>query len=84
VEAARVLERIVERQLHVFCPPEDESRPPEPLELLPRIVVPNRTPGAARVRVQHLPRKKSLHGNLAQTDGIGDGDDSEHDLTQQT
>src|SRR5580765_8817121 len=82
-QPARVLERVVERQLQVFGSPEDQHRAAHRLELLTRVVRAQRLPRAVDVRVQQLRRQKSLDSLVGQRAWIGDGDETEDEPAEQ-
>ena len=82
-QASRVLEGVVERQLHVLGAPEDEHRATNRLELLPWIVRAERLPGAVHVGVQELRREESFDRLVGQTDRIGDRHEPEHEPAQE-
>src|SRR6476646_9180914 len=82
-QPARVLERVVERQLHVFGSPEDQHRAAHCLELLTRVVRTQRLPRAVDVRVEQLRREKSLDSLVGQRAWIGAGAEPEAEPAEQ-
>src|SRR4051794_32494166 len=82
-QPARVLERVVERQLHVFRSPEDEHWAAHRLEVLTRVVRAQRLPRAVDVRVQQLRGEKSLDRFVGQRAGIGNGHETEDEPAEQ-
>src|SRR5258705_12480442 len=82
-QSARVLERVIERQLHVLRSPEDQHGAAHCLELLTRVVRAQRLPRAVDMRVQQLSREKSLDRFVGQRAWIGDGHETEDEPAEQ-
>src|SRR5204863_9952198 len=81
-QPACVLERVVEGKLHVLGTPQNEHRTGDRLELLTGIVDAQRLPRPVDVRVQEVSGEESFDGLVRERDGIGDRDESEHELPQ--